>query len=248
MFSAWKNFFSETGSTTKVALYLFVLLGIGSLIFPDVSLVRLQSTGSIPDNRNESPTPQPAVQDPLMDERTKGDPQAPITIYEITDFACPWCRVFWEQTLPDIDAEYIQTGKAKLVFVNLPIPQLHPNAPAAHEFAMCSAKQDRFWPIHDLLYRYQEDWAHLEDPKDYFISLADSANVNVDSLTSCLDDGSTRWLVQQESESVVQNGITSTPSFVMDSLLLGGFQPIEGWRPILDSLFVAKTGGGLLEN
>ena len=183
-------------------------------------------------------------QDPLMAQRTKGDPDAPLTIYEITDFGCPWCREFYRLTLPSIEREYIETGKAKLIFVNLPVPELHPNSPAAHEFAMCAAQQDRFWPVHDLLYQHQAVWMTLDDPRDYFTILADSAGLDLDPLDSCFDTGSARWIVQQEAESVAQQGeISSTPTFIMDTMMLAGYFPIEEWRPILDSLFAEKTGG-----
>ncbi len=184
------------------------------------------------------------AQDPLMVQRTKGDADAPVTIYEVTDFGCPWCREFYRLVLPSIEREYIETGKAKLIFVNLPIPQLHPNSPAAHEFAMCAAKQDKFWPVHNLLYQHQAVWAPLEAPRAYFTLLADSAGLDLESLNACFDSGSARWIVQQEVESVTrQANITSTPSFIMETVLLAGYQPIESWRPILDSLFAAKTGG-----
>lgn len=184
------------------------------------------------------------VQNPLLSERTKGDPAAPITIYEVTDFACPWCREFYRLVLPSIEREYISTGKAKLIFVNLPLPSLHPNSPAAHEFAMCAAKQGRFWPVHDLLYQHQALWEPLDTPRDYFTLLADSAGLDLDELNNCFDSGSTRWIVQQEAESVAQQAnITSTPSFIIETVLLAGFQPIENWRPILDSLYAAKRGG-----
>jgi protein-disulfide isomerase len=193
---------------------------------------------------NPAPTTAASAQDPLMAQRTKGDPNAPVTIYEVTDFGCPWCREFYRLVLPSIESEYIETGKAKLIFVNLPIPQLHPNSPAAHEFAMCAARQDRFWPVHDLLYQHQATWAPLETPRVFFTILADSAGLDLDSLNTCFDSGSARWIVQQEAESVTQQAnITSTPSFIMETVLLAGYHPIEGWRPILDSLFAAKTGG-----
>jgi len=185
-----------------------------------------------------------AAQNRLMSQRTKGDPEAPITIYEITDFGCPWCREFVRLTLPSIEREYIETGKAKLIFVNLPTPSLHPNSPAAHEFAMCAAQQDRFWPVHDLIYEHQADWATLEDTRDFFTLLADSAGLDMDALNTCFDTGSVRWIVQQEAESVAQQGeISSTPTFIMETVMLAGYFPIEEWRPVLDSLFAEKTGG-----
>ena len=77
-----------------------------------------------------------------------------------------------------------------------------------------------------------------------FTILADSAGLDLDPLDSCFDTGSARWIVQQEAESVAQQGeISSTPTFIMDTMMLSGYFPIEEWRPILDSLFIEKTGG-----
>lgn len=182
--------------------------------------------------------------DPLIEQRTKGSPEAPLTIYEVSDFQCPYCRDFAVQILPSIDREYIQTGKAQLVFVNLPLVQIHANAAAAHEFAMCAAQQDRFWTIHDLLYRTQPSWANAAEPRDFLMTLADSAQLNGDVLTTCVETGAVRWLVEQEAVAVAQRGVRSTPSFIVEGLLLSGAQPMDVWRPLLDSLFTAKTGGG----
>ena len=178
---------------------------------------------------------------PLLRERTKGATDAAITIVEASDFQCPWCRRFWAEVLPHLDSEYIRTGKARLVFLNLPIPQLHPNALAAHEFAMCAAMQDRFWQVHDLLYRHQGAWAPLQDPAPYFRELADSARLDRGKLETCFSTGAVRQMIQQEVQMNQRAGIHSTPSFIVENGLLEGFHPIEVWRPILDSMFLAKT-------
>lgn len=229
---------SQRTSTPRRSL-LLIALSVSLATWTTAAAVAAPRTNERPGVLLES------AQNPMIAERTKGDPDAPVTIYEVTDFACPWCREFYRLTLPSIEREYIETGKAKLVFVNLPIPELHPNAPAAHEFAMCAAQQDRFWPVHDLLYQHQAVWAPLEEPREYFTLLADSADIDIETLDICFDTGATRWLVQQEAESVAQRAnITSTPSFIMETVVLVGFQPMEEWRPLLDSLFTARTGGG----
>lgn len=177
----------------------------------------------------------------MLDRRTKGDSDAPVTVYEVSDFQCPYCRKFWEETLPALEREYIETGKVKLVFLNLPLASIHPNAAAAHEFAMCATKQDRFWPVHDLLFRHQEAWAHLPDPARYFLTLGDSADLDRDLLMRCFNTGEVRWLIQQEAQLNMRSGIRSTPTFIVDKLLLPGFAPIEQWRPLLDSVFTSNT-------
>lgn len=181
--------------------------------------------------------------DPLIEQRTKGDPAAPLTVYEVSDFQCPYCRVFAEQIQPQLEREYVATGKLQIVFVNLPLVQLHPNAAAAHEFAMCAAKQDRFWPIHDMLFRTQKTWSQQEEPAAFFMTLADSAELNRDSLTTCVETGAVRWLVEAEATAVARRGVRSTPSFIVEGLLIAGGQDMDLWRSVLDSLFTAKTGG-----
>lgn len=183
-----------------------------------------------------------ASQENFLEARSKGDPDAPITVLEATDFQCPYCRDFVEQTLPYLETEYINTGKVRFVFLNLPLPQLHPNATAAHEFAMCAAAQDRFWPIHDLLFKYQQQWARLSDPGPYFRQLADSARLRRGDLEECFTTGQVRQLIRQEAQNNFQSGLRSTPAFVIEDGVLPGFAPIEMWRPILDSIFEAKTG------
>ncbi len=223
-----------------------------------VKLVALMSAAAVTgagamwafvDGRGETPpvttsssvAPPPLAQDDgLIGARTRGSTDALVTIYEVSDFQCPFCRTFWEETLPTIEREYIETGKVRLIFLNFPIAQLHPNAPAAHEFAMCAARQDLFWPVHDLLFRYQQEWGKLDEPGPYFRTLADSASLSRELLEECFETGAVRGIIADESQSVWRAGINSTPSFMIEGGLLAGAQPIKIWRPILDSLLERK--------
>jgi protein-disulfide isomerase len=175
----------------------------------------------------------------MIVERSRGDSAAPITIYEFSDFQCPYCRQFAQEILPALDREYLSTGKARLTFVNYPIPQLHPNAVTAHNFAMCVARQKQFWPVHDLLFRHQKQWEKLADPNSYFRKLADSVTLNRRDLAACMEGRLEDWLVQAEAHDAGASGISGTPAFVINGGLLPGMQPMEVWRPILDSIYRA---------
>lgn len=198
----------------------------------------------------EAPGQAPAVAAPsvadqdgdlLLDARTRGSPTAPITIYEVSDFQCPWCRKFWEETQPVLEREYVQTGKVRFIFINFPVPQIHPNAAAAHEHAMCAAQQGRFWPMHDLLFSHQATWAEPGDPGPALGALADSAQVERGALAACLAAGKVRALVAGERQATAQAGVRSTPSFIVNGALLAGHAPIDDWRPILDSIYAVVT-------
>jgi protein-disulfide isomerase len=192
--------------------------------------------------RTAAPAARSNAQDAMLDARTVGDPSAPVTVYEVSDFQCPFCRQFWEQTLPALKDEYIATGQIRLIFINLPLASIHPNAPAAHEFAMCSAQQGLFWPVHDLLFQTQADWRGLEDLVPFFLSLADSAGVDRNVLTQCLTTGAVRPVIQADLMMATRGGISSTPTFVIEGAALPGAAPIDIWRPLLDSIIAVKTG------
>lgn len=181
-----------------------------------------------------------AQPDPLL-ARTKGSPTAPVTVYEMSDFQCPYCKQHTEQIFPMLEKEYVTTGKVRWIFINLPLVSLHPNAGAAAEFAMCAARQAKFWPAHDLLYRRQTVWAPLKNPAPFFLTLIDSLKLARPAMTRCLETAETRDEVKGDSEGAVKAGATSTPTFYIEGGLLAGAAPPEVWRPILDSVYRAKT-------
>jgi len=177
--------------------------------------------------------------DPLA-ARAKGEASAPVTVYEMSDFQCPFCRRFATETFPALEAEYVRTGRVRWVFVNFPLTSIHPNAAPAAELAMCAARAGAFWPVHDLLFRHQATWAPLENPAPFFLSLADSARVPRAAIAGCLERGETRPEIEQDAQGAARTGARSTPSFYIEGGLLRGAQPVEVFRGILDSILRGK--------
>lgn len=181
-----------------------------------------------------------AAQDPLG-ARTKGRADAPVTVYEMSDFQCPYCREFAMETFPTIEREYIATGKVRWIFVNFPLTQIHPNAVAAAEFALCAGRQGKFWPAHDRLYAEQERWASLRDPGAYFLSLVRPLRLEEQQMLGCLQSGTARTAVRQDAEGAVRAGATATPTFYIEGGLMEGVHPIAVFRTVLDSIVRAKS-------
>ena len=176
-----------------------------------------------------------------MSARSKGSPTAPITVYEMSDFQCPFCRRHAIEVFPALDKEYIATGKVRWVFVNLPITSIHANSVAAASFAMCAARQDKFWPAHDLLFKHQETWAPLKNPVPFLMTLADSLKLARPALTACLSKPETVKQIQADAEGAAKSGAQSTPTFYIDGALIIGAQPPQLFRMVLDSVYTAKT-------
>lgn len=183
-----------------------------------------------------------AAQAAPLENRSKGSAKAPVTVYEMSDFQCPYCRQFATETFPQLERDYIATGKVHWIFINFPLTSVHQHASAAAELALCAAKQRGFWRIHDLLYQHQETWAPLKEAGPFFVSLADSAGLSKQSLLACLETPATRNAVQADAEGAARAGATSTPTFYIEGGLLEGAQPLKVFREVLDSVYVEKKG------
>jgi protein-disulfide isomerase len=190
-------------------------------------------------------TPAAAQQaDPPLAGRSKGVASAPVTVYEMSDFQCPYCRRFALETFPTIEREYISSGKVRWVFVNFPLTSIHPNAAAAAEVALCASRQGAFWPVHDLLYTHQDTWAPLKDPGPFLATLADSAGISRKTLLACLASPGTEQEIRSEAEGSERAGASSTPSFYVEGGLMTGAHPIALFRRVLDSVLATKRRPG----
>jgi protein-disulfide isomerase len=159
----------------------------------------------------------------------------------MSDFQCPYCRGFALETMPALEREYVATGKVRLVYIMLPLTSAHPNAFAAAAVALCAARQNRFWPLHDLLFRHQNDWAPLPEPRAYLLALGDSAGLDRVKLTRCVTSQATAPEVEADAARARRAGARSTPTFYIEGGLIEGAPPIGVLRVVLDSIYQAKT-------
>jgi protein-disulfide isomerase len=180
---------------------------------------------------------------PQLENRSKGSPKAPVTVYEMSDFQCPYCREFALRTFPQLERDYVRPGKVRWVFINFPLTSIHQHASAAAELALCAGEQRRFWPVHDLLFQHQETWAPLKEAGPFFVSLADSAQLSKRTLLACLESPETRDRVRADAEGAARSGASSTPTFYIEGGLLEGAQPITVFRQVLDSVYAVKVKG-----
>lgn len=90
-----------------------------------------------------------------------GNSDAKITIIEYSDFQCPYCSKFFEDTYPALKSEFIDTGKVKLVFKDFPVTARHKNALTSAIVARCAGEQGKFWEYHDKLLGNQNEWSNL---------------------------------------------------------------------------------------
>lgn len=184
-----------------------------------------------------------AQQDSLIERalksRERGSDKAPLTVYEVADFQCPFCEEFTRMVEPKLDSAYVATGKVKWVFVNLPL-HTHRLGWAAAEAAMCAGGvAGAFWPMHDLLYANQATWSSQDDPMPLFETYAKKAGVALGPFRDCVLRDRVATLLLQDVTAVVGAHISATPTFIVikgkDVLQrLVGVKSFSEWQQVLD--------------
>lgn len=163
-----------------------------------------------------------------------GDVNAPITIMEFGDYQCPACGQFAGAVKPQVDLAYIETGQAKLVFHDFPLPG-HPNAFPAARAARCAGDQDQYFAYHDLLFRNQQRWSLKSNPAGEFGNLAEELGLDESAFRRCLESDRFADVVTANRLLGERLGVGGTPTlFVYDgkgpAKRLGGFQFIDVQR------------------
>lgn len=176
----------------------------------------------------------------------RGNPDAPITVYEYSDYECPFCARHVIQTEPALKDNYVAEGDVKFVFRDFPLEGLHPNAIPAAVAANCVAEQGivPYWQMHRLLFRAQQEWARTAEPAAIFARLAGEAGADSDLYAACLDERA----AEKETairESVVEAqslGFGGTPSFLFvseesgEEFTLVGAQPYSVFESYVDAI------------
>ncbi len=157
---------------------------------------------------------------------SKGRDDAPVTIVEFSDFECPYCAGLFP-TLRQILADY--KDKARLVYLQFPLADIHPNALKAAEASLCAQDQNKFWQMHDAMFA---DPANLkvEDLK----KKASALSLDAKAFNACLDSGKKFSIVRSDVSQGSMAGVTGTPALLINGRLLVGNQPSSEIRRIID--------------
>ncbi len=145
---------------------------------------------------------------------TRGAATAKMMMVEVSDYHCPFCRRHTLTTQPQIDAEFINTGKLRYVFIDYPIDQLHPDAFKAHEAAKCAGEQGKYWEMHAKLFETPptRDGAQLVPQ---LVAQAQAIGLDVAKFRACFDGGKHAAQVKDNVARMQALGIDSTPTFLI---------------------------------
>lgn len=161
---------------------------------------------------------------------SKGDPDAPVVIVEYSDFACPFCKRFKDETVAHIERDYVEEGKVLLLFKDFPVVGGDRAAEAAH----CAGDQDAYWEYHETLFENQTaDRSRWSDPEVHR-GYADNLGLNSDDLVDCFEERRYRDKVMSSAQEAQALGGEGTPYILINERKVSGAQPYDIVRRMID--------------
>lgn len=228
----------QSNKILYLTIGIIIILGI-VLVLTNKGIIDL--TGKVVNSANTSELS-------IGNSPVLGNTNAPITIYEFSDFSCPYCAAAdgenqqavsylqamdksWQAPIPNIIKDYVETGKAKLVFKYYPG---HGAGKSAHIVSLALANQSNnlFWKFHDLAFANQADTGDLVKMK----ALAESIGANMTKLNSYIESGAYEAQLTEDISMGKSNGIKGTPSFIIDGNLIAGAQSYSTFKQVIDAL------------
>ncbi|MCC7118349.1 MAG: DsbA family protein [Anaerolineales bacterium] len=185
--------------------------------------------------QNSAPQQQPAAQAapqyvrydiPTEGYPSQGPADAPITIVEFSDFQCPFCRRFHEETYRALLEAY--PNQIRFVYRNFPLTSIHPDAMSAAVASLCANDQNVYWDYHDKLFSSEtlDQTTYLQYAKDL--------NLDVDKFIACLSSGEHDASIKSDMDFSINLGIQSTPTFFVNGLAIVGAQPLSSFTQLID--------------
>lgn len=245
--------------TTPMATIIgSVIISIAILINGGIIQIKGVSSGSAKAGQlaqaSSAPTqavvPQPAEdtspkQVTVDDDPVMGDKNAPVTLIEFSDYECPFCKRHFDQTLPQLKKDYIDTGKVKMVFRDFPLSFHDPMATTEAIAANCAREQGgdtAYFKFHDEMFKRTTSNGNGLS-KDQLYTISTDLGLNTDNLKSCVEAEKYKDEVTKDIADGSAGGVSGTPGFFIgksspDGKITGtplvGAQPYAAFKTILD--------------
>jgi len=179
--------------------------------------------------------PQYVTGDFSDDDAVLGDKNAPITIVEFSDYQCPYCGKFENEAFPQIKSQYIDTGKAKLIYRDFPL-SFHQYAYPSALFAECvhhlSKNPDSdYYKVHDKLFETVQNGKFDYDVMSKF---AVGLGINKTDLKKCFDEDKYKDEINADEQAGQSAGISGTPGFIINGQVISGAQPFEKFQAVIE--------------
>lgn len=164
-----------------------------------------------------------------------GKKDAKVVMVDFSDFECPFCKQYFDQTYAQIKKDYIDTGKVVYYYRHFPL-DFHPAARPAALASECANEQNKFWEYHDLVFKDQAKITGQtpEATKEALKGFASTLNLNTSQFNNCLDSEKYKGNVDKDYQEGAAAGVNGTPGFFINGIPVVGAQPYSAFKTVLD--------------
>lgn len=162
-----------------------------------------------------------------------GNPDAPVTIVEFSDFQCPFCGRFFQAVLPQIIEKYVKTGKVKFVYRDFAF--LGEESQWAAEAAECAHEQGKFWEYHDYLFNHQQGENQDAFSKANLKRFAEAVGLDMAMFNGCFDSQKYQDEVRKDSSDGRRLGVSGTPTNFINGKAVVGALPFEEFEKMIEA-------------
>lgn len=172
----------------------------------------------------------------------RGNLDAPILMEEFSDFQCPYCSRFTNETMPGLLENQIANGEVVLVFYDFPLNSIHPQAAAAANAARCAAEggASAFWAMHDRLFSDIAEWSN-SGANDVFQRYAEELGIATEGFAACLQENRYADEVDADLALGQGRGVSSTPSFFLNDQPVIGAYPLDYFNQAIAAVAAGET-------
>jgi protein-disulfide isomerase len=174
----------------------------------------------------------------MPDGNTMGDPDAPVVIVEFSDFQCPACKVFHDQTFKPLVDAYIATGKVRFEYRSMG-NWLGAESVSAARAAYCASEQEKFWEYHSVLFANQGVEGAGSFSTRRLQAMAEHVGLNMDDFNSCYSSNRYNDRINQDQLDGRQAGVTGTPAFLVNGKLIPGAVTFATMASEIDAALLA---------
>ncbi len=172
----------------------------------------------------------------------RGRPDAPVRMEVFSDFQCPFCGRFSEETLPTLLENQIAGGDTVFIFYDFPLEAIHPYAAAAANAARCAGEDGAaaYWAMHDRLFAGIDEWAN-EGAADQFRAYAAEIGLDANAFGACLNENRYAGAVADDQALGTMRGVGSTPTFFLNDQPLVGAYPLDTFNQAIAAVAAGET-------
>ena len=206
----------------------------GAVILGVVALVWILASLGSSDGTTSTKTLEDNV---TSDDHTTGATNPTVTLVEYSDFQCPACSAVYPM-VKQLSQDFPDT--LAVVFRHYPLRSIHANARLAAQATEAASLQNNFWEMHDVIFNTQTQWSSLQDPTEFFVTLAESIGLNVEQFKTDLTSNTVVKAVNDSYNRATAMKLSGTPSFFLDGESLQNPGSYAAFKALIQSKIDAK--------